>query len=150
MSSIFSVSWCVLCGVKVLRGGWNGLPALIDVCGYNLAERSGRMGCVGRSELFGWLRTSAHLLQYGGVLTGIAVLLIYLICWRSPKPRCRNGLKLNIFHACSVQKPAALRRHTNTLLNSEYYDSICYLVTAWTSPIPQPYHPLTALPIKET
>jgi hypothetical protein len=58
MSSVFSVSWCVLCGVKVLRGGWDGLPVLIDVCGYNLAERSERSGCVGRSEVFGWLRTT--------------------------------------------------------------------------------------------
>ena len=57
MSSVFSVSWCVLCGVKVPRGGWNGLSVLIDVCGYNLAERSGRTGCIGRSEVFGWLRT---------------------------------------------------------------------------------------------
>ena len=30
---------------------------LIDVCGYNLAERSGSTGCVGRSEVFGLLRT---------------------------------------------------------------------------------------------
>jgi len=82
----------VLCGVKVPRGGWDGLPLLIDVCGFNLAERSGRTGCVGRSEVFGWLRTRAHLLYYGGVLTGIAVLLIYLICWRSPKARCRMSI----------------------------------------------------------
>jgi hypothetical protein len=73
MSSVFSVSWCVLYGVKVPRGGWDRLPVLIDVCGYNLAELSERMGCVGRSEVFGWLRTRARLLQYGGVLTGIAV-----------------------------------------------------------------------------
>ena len=46
---------------------------LIDVYGYNLAERSVRKECVGRSEVFGWLRTGAHLLWYGGVSTGIAV-----------------------------------------------------------------------------
>jgi hypothetical protein len=60
MSSVFSVSWCVLCGAKIPRGGWDGLPVLSDVCGYNLAERSGRTGCVGRSVVFGWLRTRAH------------------------------------------------------------------------------------------
>jgi len=63
----------VLCGLKVPRGGWDGIPVLIDVCGYNLAERSVRKECVGRSEVFGWLRTGAHLLWYGGVPTGIAV-----------------------------------------------------------------------------
>ena len=57
MSSVVSVSWYVLCGLKVPRGGWDGFPVLIDVCGYNLAERSVRTECVGRSEVFGWLRT---------------------------------------------------------------------------------------------
>jgi hypothetical protein len=46
---------------------------LNDVYGYNLVERSARTGCVDRSEAFGWLRTRAHLLQCGGVSTGIAV-----------------------------------------------------------------------------
>ena len=46
---------------------------LIDVCGCNLAEWIVRTECVGRSEVFGWLRTRAHLLWYGGVSTGIAV-----------------------------------------------------------------------------
>ena len=41
----------MLCGLKVPRGGWDGFPVLIDVCGYNLAERSVRTGCVGRSEV---------------------------------------------------------------------------------------------------
>jgi len=73
MSSVVSVSWCVLCGLKVPRGGWDGIPVLIDVCGCNLAEWIVRTECVGRSEVFGWLRTRAHLLWYGGVSTGIAV-----------------------------------------------------------------------------
>jgi hypothetical protein len=51
----------VLRGLKVPRGGWDGIPMLIDVCGYNLAEQSVRTGCVGRSEVFGWLCTRAHL-----------------------------------------------------------------------------------------
>jgi hypothetical protein len=38
MSSVFSVSWCVLYGLKVPRGGWDGIPVLIDVCGCNLAN----------------------------------------------------------------------------------------------------------------
>jgi len=63
----------VLCGLKVPRGGWDGIPVLIDVCGCNLAEWIVRTECVGRSEVFGWLRTRAHLLWYGGVSTGIAV-----------------------------------------------------------------------------
>ena len=63
----------MLCGLKVPRGGWDGIPVLIDVCGCNLAERSVRTECVGRSEVFGWLCTRAHLLWYGGVSTGIAV-----------------------------------------------------------------------------
>ena len=50
----------MLCGLKVPRGGWDGIPVLIDDCGYNLAERSVRTECVGRSEVFGWLRTGAH------------------------------------------------------------------------------------------
>jgi hypothetical protein len=75
MSSVVSHSWCVLCGLRVPREGWDGIPVLIDVCGYNLVERSVRTGCVGRSEVFGWLRTGAHLLWCGGVLIGIAVSL---------------------------------------------------------------------------
>ena len=73
MSSVVSVPWCVLCGLKFPRGGWDGIPVLIDVCGCNLAERSVRMECVGQSEVFGWLRTREHFLWYGGVSTGIAV-----------------------------------------------------------------------------
>jgi hypothetical protein len=73
MSSVISVSWCVLCGLRVPREGWDGIAELIDVYGYNLVERSARTRCVGRSEVFGWLRTRAHLLQCGGVSTGIAV-----------------------------------------------------------------------------
>ena len=73
MSSVFSFSWSVLCELKFPRGGWDGIPVLIDVCGYNLAERSVRKECVGWSEVFGWLRTGTHLLRYGGVSTGIAV-----------------------------------------------------------------------------
>jgi hypothetical protein len=78
----------VLCGVKVSRGGWDGLPVLIDVCGYNLAERSERTGCVGRSEVFGWLRTGAHLLYivrrsfdwYRCITDILHFFLIILIC----------------------------------------------------------------------
>ena len=63
----------MLCGLKVPRGGWDGIPVLIDVCGCILAKRSVRKECVGWSEVLGWLRTRAHLLCYGGVSTGIAV-----------------------------------------------------------------------------
>jgi hypothetical protein len=52
----------VLCGLRVPREGWDGIPVLIDVYGYNLVERSVRTGCVGRSEVFGWLRIRAQLL----------------------------------------------------------------------------------------
>jgi hypothetical protein len=62
MSSVVSVSWCVLCGLRVPRGGWDGIPVLIDVYRCNVVERSVRTGCVGPSEVFGWLRTRAHLL----------------------------------------------------------------------------------------
>jgi hypothetical protein len=77
MSSVVLVSGCLLCGLKVPREGWGGIPVLIDVCGCSLAERSVRTGCVGRSEVCGWLRTRVHSLWYRGVSTGIAVLLIY-------------------------------------------------------------------------
>jgi hypothetical protein len=75
MSSVVSVSWCGLCGLRVPREGWDGIPVLNDVYGYNLVKRSVRTGCVGRSEVFGWSRTRAHLLWYGALLTGIAVWL---------------------------------------------------------------------------
>jgi hypothetical protein len=45
MSSVISVSWCVLCGLRVPREVWDGIPVLIDVYGYNLVERSVRTGC---------------------------------------------------------------------------------------------------------
>jgi hypothetical protein len=51
----------VLCGLRLPREGWDGIPVLIDVYGYNLVERSVRTGCVGRSEVFDWSRTGAHL-----------------------------------------------------------------------------------------
>jgi hypothetical protein len=64
MSRVSSVTWCVLCGVKVPRGGSDKLPVLIDVCEYNLVERCEGTGCVGRSEVFGWLCT----ILYGEML----------------------------------------------------------------------------------
>jgi len=91
MSSVFSISWCVLCRVKVPREGWNGLPVLIDVCGYNLAERSGRTGCVGRSEVFGWLIVlksgSLKLLKSGN---------LNLLETSGPVQAC-NGIALPLF-----------------------------------------------------
>ena len=41
----------MLCGIKVPLAGWDGIPGLIDVCEYTLAERSVRTGCGGRSWL---------------------------------------------------------------------------------------------------
>ena len=61
-SSVVLVSCCVLCGIKVPLAGWDGIPVLIDVCEYTLAERIVRTGCGGRSEVFGWLHTRANLL----------------------------------------------------------------------------------------
>ena len=92
MSSVFSVSWCVLCGLGVPRGGWDGIPVQFDVCGCNLSWLRVRTVRVGRSEVFGWLSTGAHLLWFGEVLTGICVWLIYLICWRSLKVRYRRSI----------------------------------------------------------
>ena len=62
----------MLYGLKVPRGGWDGIPVLIDVCGYNLAERSVCTECVGRSEQgtfvmvqrsFDWYRCITDLLD---------------------------------------------------------------------------------------
>ena len=52
----------MLCGIKVPIAGWDGIPVLIDVCEYTLAERNVGTRCGGRSEVFGWLSTRAHLL----------------------------------------------------------------------------------------
>ena len=52
----------MLCGIKVPLAGWDGIPVLIDIYEYTLADRSVRTGCGGRSEVFGLSRTRVHLL----------------------------------------------------------------------------------------
>ena len=64
----------MLSGIKVPLAGWDGIPVLIDVCEYTLAERSVRMGCGGRSEVFCWLRTRARALYVPPILQFVMLL----------------------------------------------------------------------------
>jgi hypothetical protein len=107
MSSVVSVSGCVLCGLRVPREGWDGIPVLNDVYGYKLVERSVRTaGCVGRSEVFAGIDEISSLYCASNPGPQPVAQLLY----RLRHPSKGRGSSVGIATRCGLNSPRTKSR----------------------------------------